>query len=77
MKNRIFQANLHQSAVPLKETVQLLTGLRDAWGEVARLEALKTATAGTETYPKIEILATPLAAAGQAPAPNSKLNLTA
>ena len=77
MKNRLFQANLRQSAGPLKESVQLLTGLRDAWGEVARLEALKTAPAGTGAYPIAEILATSLPAAGQAPASNSKLNLTA
>ena len=77
MKNRIFQANLHQSSKPLKEIVQLLTGLRDAWGEVERLEARKTVPAGTGTYPKIENSGAPLAAGGHDPATNAKFNLTA
>jgi flagellar protein FliS len=77
MKNRIFQANLNQSAAPLKECVQLLIGLRDAWGEVERIETHKIVPAGMGTYSKFEPLAAPLAAADPASDLNSKLNLTA
>jgi flagellar protein FliS len=77
MNKRIFQAHLNQSAAPLKEIVNLLLGLRDAWGEVARMEACKTVPAGTGSYPKIETSAAPFAACGHDATPNSKFNLTA
>ncbi len=45
MKNLVFQANLHQDAVPLKECARLMTTLRSAWAEVARTEARNAAPA--------------------------------
>jgi flagellar protein FliS len=44
LKTRLFEANLHQDAAPLKECVRLMSNLREAWAEIARSEAQKMAT---------------------------------
>ena len=41
MRDRVFQANLHQDAAPLQEVARLLSDLRGAWAEVAQAEAGK------------------------------------
>jgi len=39
MKQRVFQANLHQDPEPLREVKKLMAGLRGAWVQVAREES--------------------------------------
>ena len=41
MKTRIFDANLHQDAAPLREVVGLLSNLRSAWAQIAKSEVRK------------------------------------
>jgi flagellar secretion chaperone FliS len=75
MKDRIFQANLHQDAAPLKECVRLLANLRGAWAEIAQKEARKN-TMDSSAY---GTHAPPLTLANTRPmeSPLSNLNITA
>ncbi|MBM3791099.1 MAG: flagellar export chaperone FliS [Acidobacteria bacterium] len=41
MRNRVFEANLHQDRGAVEEVIRLLAGLRSAWVEVVRREAKK------------------------------------
>ena len=47
IKDRVFQANLHQDPEPLSEVSKLMDGLREAWVEVARSERHARATEST------------------------------
>ncbi len=57
IKNRIFDANLHQDAAPLREVVGLLCSLRSAWVQVARSEAQKNSDTITEGMPVLAMTA--------------------
>jgi len=71
MKTRLFEANLHQDAAPLKECTRLMSDLRAAWAEVARSEARKTASSATAAP------ALPLSAGMPVGSPLANLNVTA
>ena len=77
MKNNIFQANLHQDAAPLKEVVQLMASLREAWEEVARVEMRKSGppAADMRLVPAPAVL--PMAQNVSAAPSLSNLNITA
>jgi flagellar secretion chaperone FliS len=75
LKARIFQANLHQDAAPLKECAHLLGNLRGAWAEIAQKEArrnlMENSTPATKAPP------VPLAAAQPMGSTLLNLNITA
>ncbi|MFH1572422.1 MAG: flagellar export chaperone FliS [Acidobacteriota bacterium] len=75
MRNRVFEANLHQDRGAVEEVIRLLAGLRSAWVEVVRRDAKKH-EAGRETPRPIE-KTPPVIPAGREPLPVSGLSVTA
>jgi flagellar protein FliS len=75
MKDRIFQANLHQDAAPLKEMVRLLSGLRASWAEVARKQAEQSTRAEAQLLPGTAAI--PIAQGGTSASSTANLNITA
>jgi flagellar secretion chaperone FliS len=73
MKSRIFDANLHQDAGPLREVAGLLANLRSAWAQVAQDHARKnTETAMTASAPALTVTA-----GGPGASPLAGLHITA
>lgn len=77
LKDRIFQANLHQDAAPLKEAASLLCNLRGGWEEVAEAEGGRSPHAKTphsRTSPPAAALS--LAAEGAPASAGAGFNVT-
>jgi flagellar protein FliS len=77
MQDRIFQANLQQSAESLKEIVGLLIDLRTAWAEISLKQARENTHAAGAARGASHAALLPLAAASEGRSSMQSLNLTA
>ena len=77
MKARLFQANLHRDAAPLKEVVKLLSDLRAAWAEISQKEAQQSAQPVTESRPTSPLMALPVTVNAERLSPPDGINITA
>jgi len=77
MKGRLFQANLHRDAAPLKEVVKLLSDLRAAWAETSQKEAQQSARPVTESRTSLPPLGLPMTVSAERSSPPDGINLTA
>ncbi|MBP1595430.1 MAG: fliS [Acidobacteria bacterium] len=77
MKQQIFQANLHQDSTPLKEVVNLLSTLREAWVSSAESAARKAGQPTDAGPAALNPAPLPLSAAESISSHFSNLNVTA
>ncbi len=77
MKERIFQANLHQDAAPLMEIVKLLSSLRGAWATVGQSETRAKGQKAAEGQSAVRQVAMAMGTGGEPISPLAGFSVTA